>query len=214
MSPPDAAVSTRRKNMPFVRIAGAADHPAIRDVVIAAYGQYADVIPPDIFPRYLADVLDLEKHASHGRLLVVEVDDRVCAFAAFYPDASVQGVGFPAGWAGGRALAVHPAVRGYGVARALAAAVERLAQDNGSPVFAFHTYSFMTSAIALYDRLGYCRAPEFDFDMAAHFGVSAAEPIMALAYLRHLTRVRPHAVGVQRTRCPATSVHRKQRTHQ
>jgi hypothetical protein len=112
MSLPDAAVSTRRRNMPFVRIAGPADYPAIRDVVIAAYGQYADVIPPDIFPRYLADLLDLEKHASHGRLLVVEVDDRVCAFAAFYPDASVQGAGFPPGWAGGRALAVHPAVRG------------------------------------------------------------------------------------------------------
>ena len=214
MSISDTAVSAQRKNAPFVRDAVPADHAVIRDVVIAAYGQYADLIPSDIFARYLADLLDLETHASHGRLLVVEADERVCAFAAFYPDASVQKVGFPPGWASGRALAVHPAVRGHGVARALAAAVEHLAQDSGSPVFAFHTYSFMTSAIALYEHLGYRRAPEFDFDMAARLGLSGAAPITAMAYLRCLTRVHMHTHGMRRTHCSAESVHPKQRSHQ
>ena len=214
MSITDSALAARRKNVPFVRDAAPADYTAIRGVVIAAYGQYEDVIPPDIFPRYLADVLDLEKHASQGRLLVVEANERVCAFAAFQPDASVQGVGFPPGWASGRALAVHPAVRGHGVARALAAAVEHLAQDSGSPVFAFHTYSFMTSAIALYEHLGYRRAPEFDFDMAARLGLSGAAPITAMAYLRCLTRVHMHTHGMRRTHCSAESVHPKQRSHQ
>ena len=102
---------------PFVRDAVPADHPAIRDVVAAAYRQYADLIAPDVFARYLADLLDLDRHARHGRLLVAEAAARVCGFAAFYPDASVQGFGLPAGWASGRALAVHPAARGYGVAR-------------------------------------------------------------------------------------------------
>jgi len=72
MSVPDTAVSTRPNNVPFVRSAVPADHAAIRDVVIAAYGQYAGLMPPDIFSSYLADLLDLEKHASHGPLLVVE----------------------------------------------------------------------------------------------------------------------------------------------
>jgi GNAT superfamily N-acetyltransferase len=188
MSVPDTAVSTRPSSVPFVRDAVPADYPAIRDVVIAAYRQYADLIAPDIFSRYLADLLDLETHASHGPLLVVEADEGVCGFAAFYPDASVQGFGWPSAWASGRALAVHPATRGHGVARVLIAAIERLARDSGAPVFAFHTVSFMTSAIALYERLGYRRAPEFDFDWAARFGRSAAAPITAIAYLRHLTR--------------------------
>jgi ribosomal protein S18 acetylase RimI-like enzyme len=72
------------------------------------------------------------------------------------------------------------------VARALLAACERLAREAGAPVFAFHTASFMTDAIALYERLGYRRAPEFDFDMAARYSRFGAAPITALAYLRRL----------------------------
>jgi hypothetical protein len=64
---------------------------------------------------------------------------------------------------------------------------ETLARDAGAPVFAFHTSSFMTSAIALYERLGYRRAPEFDFDLAARYSRFGAAPIMSFAYLRHLT---------------------------
>jgi GNAT superfamily N-acetyltransferase len=193
MSVPGTAAATARIDAPLVRDAVPADNPAIRDVVAAAYRQYADLIAPDFFARYLADLLDLDRHARHGRLLVAEAAAQVRGFAAFYPDASVQGFGLPAGWAGGRALAVHPAARGSGVARALLAAAERLARDSGAPVFAFHTASFMTGAIALYERLGYRRAPEFDFDLAARFGQSGAAPITSIAYLRHLDPPSPRS---------------------
>jgi GNAT superfamily N-acetyltransferase len=214
MSVPDTAVAPRRKNALLVRSAVPADHAAIRAVVIAAYGQYADVLPPDIFSAYLADLLDLEMHASHGPLFVAEADGRVCGYAAFYPDASVQGVGWPTGWASGRALAVDPAARGHGVARALMATGERLTQDGGSPVLAFHTHSYMTTAIALYERSGYRRAPEFDFDVAARFGRPGAAQITALAYLRCLTPARAHGSGLRHARCPAGSIQPKQRNHQ
>ena len=196
MSVPDTAVATWPDSAPLVRDAVPADYPAIREVVIAAYRQYADLLTLDIFSPYLADVLDLEKHARHGRLFVVETDGWVCGFGAFYPDATVQGLRWPAGWASGRALAVHPAARGNGVARTLLATCERLAREAGAPVFAFHTASFMTKAIALYERLGFCRAPEFDFDMAARYSRFGAAPIMSIAYLRHLAPVR--------TRVPAS----------
>ena len=193
--PPSAASAVapsaaRRRSAPLVRDAVPADFPAIRRVILAAYRQYADLIARDIFLPYLADLLDLDKHARYGRLLVVEADGRIRGFGAFYPDASVQGFGWPAGWAGGRALAVHPDARGHGVARALLAACERLARECGAPVFAFHTASFMTGAIALYERLGYRRAPEFDFDMAARYSRFGAAPIMSIAYLRQLAPAR------------------------
>jgi GNAT superfamily N-acetyltransferase len=214
MSLSDTAVSARRRNVPFVRDAVPADHAAIRDVVIAAYAQYADLIPADIFPRYLASLLDLETHASQGRLLVAQADGKVCAFGAFYPDASAREVGWPTGWATGRALAVHAAARGHGAARTLLAAGERLARDSGSLVLAFHTYSFMTSAVALYERHGYHRAPEYDFDMAARFGRSSATPMIAMAYARILTQAPVHACGMQRARCRAKSTHPEWRNHQ
>ena len=190
MSVPDTPLAARQDTVLLVRDAVPADYPAIRDMVIAAYRQYADLIAPDIFSADLAALLDLDTHARHGRLFVVEADQWVCAFAAWYPDASVQGVGLPPGWASGRALAVHPAARGNGAARTLLATGERLAREAGAPVLAFHTVSFMTGAIALYERLGYDRAPEFDYDWAARHSRSAATPIMAVAFLRHLNRLR------------------------
>jgi GNAT superfamily N-acetyltransferase len=194
----DTAAGARPQPVPLVRDAVPADYPAIREVVIAAYRQYADLLALDVFSPYLADVLDLDKHARHGRLFVVEADGWVCGFGAFYPDATVQGLDWPAGWASGRALAVHPAARGHGVARTLLATCERLAREAGAPVFAFHTASFMSKAIALYERLGYRRAPEFDFDMAARYSRFGAAPIMSIAYLRHLA---PVGACVPASRC-------------
>jgi GNAT superfamily N-acetyltransferase len=182
----DTAAPARPNGSLLIRGAESADYRAIRDVVIAGYAQYADVLGPDMFARYLADLLDLEAHATYGRLLVAETTEGIRGFAAFYPDASVQGFGLPSGWAGGRALAVHPDARGHGVARALLATAERLAVAAGAPVFAFHTASFMTGALSLYERLGYRRAPEYDFDMAARYGGSGAAPARSVAFLRYL----------------------------
>jgi len=42
------------------------------------------------------------------------------------------------------------------------------------------------AARRLGERLGYRRAPEYDFDMAARFGGSGATPVTSVAYLRYL----------------------------
>jgi len=188
MSVADTAVAARHTAVPSVRAAVPADYPAIRDVVIAAYRQYADLLERDIFSPYLADLLDVDTHARFGHLFVVEAGERVCAYAAWYPDASVRWFPWPAGWATGRALAVHPDARGNGAAHALLAAGEHLALQAGAPVLAFHTHSYMTGAIALYERMGYRRAPEFDFDVAERFGRFGAAPVMSLAYYRNPTQ--------------------------
>jgi predicted N-acetyltransferase YhbS len=183
--PTSETAAARLDDCLVVRDAVQADYPAIREVILAAYGQYAYLVAPDVFEPYLADLLDLEKHARNGRWLVVQADGEIQGSGAFYPDAAAQGAGLPPGWASGRGLAVRPAVRGRGVARALLAAAECLAEDGGAPVFAFHTASFMTGAITLYERLGYCRAPEFDYNMAAHYSPSAT-PITSIAFYRRL----------------------------
>jgi GNAT superfamily N-acetyltransferase len=169
-----------------VRPAEPGEHPTIRALVGLAYAQYTTDLPAVAWDAFRADLLDLDRHARHGRLLVATVAGEICGYAAFYPDASVQGFGWPAGWAGGRGLAVDPTFRGHGVAMTLLTALEDRARAAGAIVFAFHTSAFMTTAVALYERLGYCRAPRFDIDVNAHFGVTAARPWPALAYLRRL----------------------------
>lgn len=44
----------------------------------------------------------------------------------------------------------------------------------------------MTTARALYERLGYRRAPASDRDMNAHYGIDAPRPWTALVYLKYL----------------------------
>ena len=172
---------------PTIRAAEPGDHDAIRTVVSLAYTQYTCAIDPAVWAAFRADLLDLDKHAGNGHLLVATVAGDVAGYAAFYPDASVQGLGWPIGWAGGRGLAVHPVHRGHGIAAALMAAFADCARTADAPAFAFHTSEFMTTARALYERLGYRRAPAFDIDVNAHYGIDAPRPWTALGYLKFLS---------------------------
>src|SRR4051794_40489698 len=104
---------------PVIRPVRPSDLARARDLMVAAYLPYESVAPPSIFPTYLLDVLDLERHSRSGSLLVAEVDGQILAVVTFQPDASVQSLGWPDGWASGRGLAVHPAARGLGLARTL-----------------------------------------------------------------------------------------------
>ena len=175
----ETTTAARRNSSLLVRGAEPADHEAIRGVVLGAYAQYAGQLAPEVFSRYLAGQLDLGTNASYGRLLVAGTEDGVRGFAAFYPDASVQGSGFPPGWAAVRVLAVHPGAGGPGVTRVLLGACERLAAEAGAPVLAIRTASVMTDAITRYERLGYRRAPEFD----------SAEPLGSVAHVRYVAQM-------------------------
>jgi MFS family permease/N-acetylglutamate synthase-like GNAT family acetyltransferase len=176
----DLPVST-----PLIRAAGPADHAAIRALLDVAYAPYAAHVDAAVWDGYRADLLDLDRHVRDGELYVALLDGEIVGYAAFYPDATAQGLGWPRGWASGRGLAVHPCHRGHGVAAALLRELEQRTRESSAPVFAFHTSRFMGTARALYRRMGYERAPEFDRDVNASFGASSdARPWPALAYLK------------------------------
>jgi GNAT superfamily N-acetyltransferase len=185
---PTSTVSAIPQYRPAIRRAANRDFTEIRRLLVAAYGQYEALMPPPVYRAYLDDLLDLGRHDEHGMLYVATDHDRILGSAAFYPRSSVQGMGFPDGWSGGRALAVHPQARSRGVAASLLAWCEKLAGYVGSPVFAFHTAAFMTAATDLYERLGYQRLPRYDFDLARHLGLDDQQPAPAIAFGRSLTR--------------------------
>lgn len=165
-----------------VRLGAETDLPKVRTIVSRAYQEYERRLGQEAYQRYLADVLDLDRHRRQGRILVAELHGVVCGAVAYYPDAGLQGVGWPAGWASGRGLAVDTPARGMGVAEALVRDVRRRAVEDGAPVFAFHTADFMHSARALYDRLGFQRVPRFDSDLRDYLGLTLDQPVRTLAY--------------------------------
>ena len=114
-----------------------------------------------------------------GRLLVAEHDRRVVGTVTFYEDAAAEGLGWPPGWAGLRALGVDPAARGLGAGRALMDACLDRTEAARAPVLCLHTAAFMTAAAAIYEAMGFRRAPAFDFDVPAGGG---GRPVGVLAY--------------------------------
>lgn len=81
----------------------------------------------------------------------------------------------------------------------------------GARVFAFHTATFMTEAIALYERLGYCRIPHFDLDVTNHLGFPDSKPIMVIAFRRNLRDDGPCAGGVTANHRNIAFAHRSRR---
>ena len=171
-----------------VRDAGRSDLPRARRVLLAAYQEYATAMPPAVFGSYLAELLDVEARAGTGRILVAEVGGRVVGTVTYYPDAAVEGLGWPAGWAGLRALGVEPAARGRGVGRALVEACRRRAEAGGADVLCLHTDQFMTAALAIYGAMGFRRAPAFDFDATSRFALAGVRPVPVLGYRLDLSR--------------------------
>jgi len=177
-----------------VRDAGRSDLPAARRVLLGAYQEYAEALPPAVFGRYLTDILDVEGRAGVGRVLVAVQAGRVVGTVTFYADAGQEGFGWPAGWAGFRALGVEPAARGLGIGHALVGACLERARAGGAPVVGLHTAEFMTAALAVYERLGFRRAPDFDFDAAGHLDLDGVRPVPILGYRLDLDRHEEQAV--------------------
>ena len=166
-----------------VRDAQRSDRRAVRAVLLAAYREYATVLPPAVFGPYLADILDLDDRERAGRQLVAEHGGRVAGTVTFYEDAAAEGLGWPAGWAGLRALGVDPVARRLGVGQALMDACRERALAARAPVLCLHTAAFMPAAVAMYEAMGFRRAPAFDFDVPA----GGAPPVTILAYRLDLT---------------------------
>lgn len=62
-----------------------------------------------------------------------------------------------------RLLAVNPAMRGHGIGTALTRECVQRAQLAGAPALGLHTADMMQTAMQMYERMGFVRAPEFDF---------------------------------------------------
>jgi predicted N-acetyltransferase YhbS len=183
LSQSDVAVS--------VHDAQPSDHPGIRAVLLAAYQEYAAVLPPAVFDRYLEDIIDVGARSRVGRLIVAERAGRIVGAVTFYADAAAEGFGWPSGWAGLRALGVDPALRGLGIGHALMRAGLDRARAVGAPVLCLHTAEFMTTAAAMYEAMGFRRVPSYDFDAARHLRLRGAQPIRIAAYRLDLSHSSP-----------------------
>ena len=138
-----------------------------------------------ILEAYLAELVDVRPRFEEAEVLVAERDGRIVGTIAFYPDVRLEGwSNLPAGWAGFRALAVPPRMRGAGLGQALVRRCIERTRDVGSETLGIHTISLLTDAVRLYQRLGFVRCPEFDLQAADVFPSDNADEMVGLAFRR------------------------------
>ena len=169
-----------------IRPATLADMDVLRDVIAAANEPYRGTVPSSFFDGYLASALDVRSRLQEGEVFAAELDDRIVGTITFYLDANDEGapIAFPARTTGIRVTAVAPGARGLGIGRLLVETCIRRAVETRSDSIALHTAAFMTSAVALYERAGFSRAPEHDFPTSRFFGSDPRDDLSAIAYVR------------------------------
>jgi predicted N-acetyltransferase YhbS len=145
-----------------IRPAVAADEPALRRIIAAAFQQYDSALPPAIFDPYLADLLAVDERLQNSEVLVAEHDGHAVGTVSLYRNGNELELGWPPGSSVFRALAVEPSRRSRGAGRALVTACVERAVAVGADIVGLHTAAFMTAAVRLYERCGFERAPAYD----------------------------------------------------
>lgn len=156
------------------------------DEIRAANLPFAERSPAAFYDPCLDSALDVPGRMATGTVLAATIDDRVVGTVTYFRDANDEGMPkpMPTGTAGLRATAVDPGWQGQGIGRALVDAVIQRAIWDGAASVALHTATFMTEAIALYERAGFTRVLAFDWPTEAFFPGPAPTGIHALCYVR------------------------------
>lgn len=163
-----------------IRDARPADRDAVRDLTLAAYAEYAAIMTPTAWAgleRAVHSALDSEARVHR---VVAEHDGRMVGSVSLYPPSAdaYGGVGHRVAWPELRLLAVAAESRGLGVGQLLVEECIQRARTDGASAIGLHTSASMRNAMRLYERAGFERVPEFDFQPA---GAELVE-----AYVLHL----------------------------
>ncbi|MEA2433276.1 MAG: hypothetical protein QOG54_733 [Actinomycetota bacterium] len=153
-----------------IRVAAETDFDPARRVLRAAYAGYESSFPEANWVPYLKDILDLEGRADASELLVAEMDGEIVGCVSYFPPGSKASYPsdafserWPSDWAAFRLLSVDPQIGGRGIGRQLTEACIERARQGGSPALGLHTTAPMAIARGMYERMGFKRAPQYDF---------------------------------------------------
>jgi predicted N-acetyltransferase YhbS len=157
---------TQKNTNLSIRDAREDDREAAREVTLAAYEEYAKVMPSFFWEGYRKNIIEsLDKHGP-AQQIVAEYTGKIVGSVLLYPPAAnAYGAAADASAAlpEMRLLAVHPAMRGQRIGSALTRECVQRAKRAGALALGLHTTDMMQTAMQMYERMGFVRAPEFDF---------------------------------------------------
>ncbi|NJP52449.1 GNAT family N-acetyltransferase [Streptomyces sp. SBST2-5] len=117
---------------------------------------------------YLGELRDVAKRAAAAEVLVAEERGRLLGGVTFVPEAGPMADIAGPGEAEIRMLAVDRAGRGRGAGEALVRACAERARALGRERIVLSTQASMRTAHRIYERLGFVRTPERDWNPLPH----------------------------------------------
>jgi ribosomal protein S18 acetylase RimI-like enzyme len=138
---------------------------AVAAVTLQAYAEFERVMDPAGWAGLDGAVRAALASGAPAERIVAERDGQVLGAVALYPPAfdAYGGYVAHAPWPELRLLAVAPAARGTGIGRMLVEECVRRARRMGAAELGLHTSRSMQVAMGMYERMGFVRAPEYDF---------------------------------------------------
>lgn len=134
-----------------IRRAVEADAARIANVLRQSFQEFEALYTSEGFAATTPDPAQVSQRLQEGPAWIAFWDERVAGTAS----AVLKGEkGLYV-----RGVAVVPSVRGHGIAEALMKNAESFAQENRCRRMFLTTTPFLTSAIRLYERLGFARVP-------------------------------------------------------
>jgi GNAT superfamily N-acetyltransferase len=150
----------------IIRDAREEEYHYIREQRVHSYEEHSKSIPENHW-QALKRAISSDKDTQPGAdRIVAELDGEIVGSVVLFPadtDAYV-GTNLELQYPEIRMLAVTPGARGKGVAAALIMECIRRAKVQGFQSIGLHTADYMESAVKLYQRLGFKRLPQFDFE--------------------------------------------------
>jgi GNAT superfamily N-acetyltransferase len=151
-----------------IRDASTGDRDAVREVTLAAYEQYAAVLPEAFWTAYRRNLLATLDGDGPAERIVAEDAGGVVGSVLLYPPtaAAYGGASAAVDAPEVRLLAVRPDARGRGIGAALMEECARRAHRTGARALGLHTMDVMEAAVRMYARMGFVRVPALDFSPA------------------------------------------------
>jgi GNAT superfamily N-acetyltransferase len=140
----------------------------IREQRVRAYEEHKKNIPEGHWDALKKAISSDADEQPGVELLVAELYGKLVGSVALFPAKAdaYKGIADILDYPEIRMLSVNPDYRRKGIAEALIKECIRLAKEKGYPYIGLHTADFMETAMRLYERMGFVRKPQFDFQPA------------------------------------------------
>lgn len=161
----------KTQTTPEIREAALSERSVVVEIFKKSYAEYAEGSNPSFWSLYQTNTSNTLLTDEAVKRLIVSVDGRIAGSVLLCPpnDRKFGLAQFQNPYPEMRLLGILPEFRNKGIANLLIDECESRTKQSGFDAITLHTTVLMQTAKAMYERRGYVRFPEIDFEPVPNF---------------------------------------------